>query len=466
MTDKPPPKPAKKNPMLELKNPNHVLPNQSRNPKLGDAVMIGVGNDHQGNIRLETAVVIQVTKAKHQDQRYRFKWELRNDKTKTGWTNVDQRVQSRKQKCDTRVDTHTSFDFVRQCDILSMNKYDIERELFYKLSSTKLKIVHSTTSETKTTSGAPTLCCICNTEIHANDDFKTVHCCFRVHHDRCDFGKFCDTYWKEQVVDETKNVDDVDDVDDTNLGEKKEDGRDSSHCPLCDCSFTFTHEARHAAAVNMSLQGNCLAMYNLAENFQLGFGCDVNADMAEILLRKICSEKNAQRLGRGLAFHSLGLMYSTDTIKTKSIKERRAMCKSLWEKAVALGHTKSLEDLDFHRLVSKERELELDEEEKKQQKRAMIEKRVASAQGKVPVDAWKRGTPRKQDRKGWLQCHEQHALKLYEIPTEDEAPLLFDSIKEKIEQDQQAANAAKAAEEEVRPGQCLNDEHGAGLSLI
>ena len=56
--------------------PLHVLPNQRKQPKVGDHVMIGMTNPATLENEWRTASVVQSAPARHDDQQYRFKWQL------------------------------------------------------------------------------------------------------------------------------------------------------------------------------------------------------------------------------------------------------------------------------------------------------------------------------------------------------------------------------------------------------
>ena len=351
--------------------PLHVLPNQCKHPKVGDTVMVGTTNTKTKNNEWVSASIIQVTPARHDDQSYRFKWQIVNkdpgstDTISSGWTNEHQRVNTRDSKLDDRIDTHASFDFVRHCDILEMNKYDVERKLFQDLSTTTMIQMTETTT-----------CFVCNKGFLTREDgtqkYSYITCCCAPHHEECDANKWVFDVLSKKGGLHKKDV-------------KKDDGSLSLLCPLCDGLYmnaSQTKEERHKNNIELTLKGNPSATWQVATDYL--FGCNnvtKNLEMAEMLLLKIVGDKKHPHCGE--AYHKLGLIYCNQ--EWRPLEDRRAKCKSFWELAIEAGYSKSQEELDHHRLVSDERAIELDLEAKNKTRRAAIEKRIALARGTVSI---------------------------------------------------------------------------------
>ena len=114
-----------------------------------------------------------------------------------------------------------------------------------------------------------------------------------------------------------------------------------------------------------------------------------------------------------------------ERISTSTVEEKKSTCRSLWEEAAKAGEAASQNELDRHRLVSKEREAELNEKEDKKKRRVVIERKLAVARGDLSL-AWKRGKRKKDEIVNpWLRCDKKHALQLYVVPSEDVAPSLY-----------------------------------------
>ena len=273
--NKPPAPTKRKNKRAIPHNAMHVLPNQSKNPKLGDAVMIGVGSNDEvtGLINFHSAKVIQVAPARHGDQKYRFKWQIpagldNNQQERVGWTNEHQRcAPNRKSKCDDRHDTHATFDFVRHIDIQELNKKELLTKLYQDLRGTALTTtavkvaVTSPAAETATPAAEGegekkenekeieneksnnVTCFVCNLQIQESKEVKRqyFHCCFQQYtvHASCDLPSFL---LKQRS--ENKDSDVV----------KNKDGRIVNPCPMCDSDMPQTPLEKHECAIQMSLK--------------------------------------------------------------------------------------------------------------------------------------------------------------------------------------------------------------------
>jgi hypothetical protein len=262
-------------------NAMHVLPNQSKNPKLGDAVMIGVGNDEvTGLIIFHSATVVQIAPARHGDQKYRFKWQIpagleNNQQARVGWTNEHQRcAPNRTSKCDDRVATHTTFDFVRNIDLKELNKKELLKKLYQDLRAAAL----TTTTAPPTKEAAPlattegqgeveegeekeieteeekssVICSVCNLQIESKDEtFQFLPCCFSqfTFHAKCNIESFLLKHRN------AKKVYDANDV------KKRNEGRKVILCPMCDCEMPQTPLEKHECAIQMSLKvsNSCFA---------------------------------------------------------------------------------------------------------------------------------------------------------------------------------------------------------------
>ena len=410
-----PPTAAKK----KATNPMHVLPNQSKNPKLGDAVMIGVGNDDQGNIIFQTGTVIQVTPPRHADQAYRFKWEippndLNQEKARVGWTNVNQRVPFRTVKCDARLETHASFDFVRHIDLKELTKKDVENQLYQELRDIPL---------VELPEGHCEYCLGCEKEIlqqeivasgtGKNNKIAELRCRCRKLHVSCEklvqekVAKLTIKSTKEQFQpkNDTKNTDtDKDTNTETGTGTGTGTGEEAEKiaikytgavCPFCHINQPINRREEYDIVLRSAKCGDVANTLTLAVSFYLSVYkhpkeqvVELNFNMAAMLLGKV----SRTRVNNGYKAHAnylLGCMVLQDSIATSCLDEKRKKCEEFWRAAVAClkdGHVKSQQQLDLHFPTQ-----EMIELEQKEKKRKLIEYQLGIARGEIKAPVFQRG---------------------------------------------------------------------------
>ena len=357
--------------------PLHVLPNQSKHPKVGDNVMIGIAQPEKQN-KWKSASVIQVTPARHEDQSYRFKWQLVAEATSfgdtnldqknmlSGWTNEHQRVHTRDSKLDDRIATHTSFDFVRHCDILEITKFDIERKLYKELFAAP-----SNTQEKFDS----TQCVVCNMPLVMEDvqeDMQDVQdvqqeqkkplilpCCHRPFHPKC-----------EQIL-QTKimkgmNENEMDKEPTTSSTIQKD-----MTCCFCKQKIEIkTIQEIVARDLQRAKEGHLVSQVDVAMRYANGLdGVEQNDAIARMLLEKT-SEAGDLR-----AAYSLGFFYFDGRAGLDSIspEKRIEIIKKLWTNCAANGFTLAQEKLDAF-FPSKEMQEERERIQYAQQLEATIAK--------------------------------------------------------------------------------------------
>jgi hypothetical protein len=362
--------------------PMHVLPNQSKHPAVGSHVMIGITSPKDvGGNDWKSASVIQVAPPRHDDQQYRFKWQLvdntagmnvsaRSKKMLAGWTNEHQRVNSRDSKCDDRIATHASFDFVRHCDILEINKFDLERQLYKELLAAPSNLIDAFDS---------THCAICNLklekgiekEIHVVDKQMGKHrsmvlpCCRRNIHSQC-----INAFESKVTATELTELTDT-----TSASSASSSPKRLLPCFFCSQDIQAKAEVGIVAQdLKKAKEGYLEAQVAMAMRYAQGTeGVEKHDVLARMLLEKTSEQGDLQ------STHFLAFFYADGRAGLDALtnEQRIEAIKHLWKKCAAKGLQQSQDALNRY-FPSKE----LQEERKQQEYSRQLAETIAKMEQK------------------------------------------------------------------------------------
>ena len=396
--------------------------------------MIGLGNeptDDGGALLLQTARVVQVTPARHDDQHYRFKWEIPSsvefNKPRSGWTNETQRVNARTAKCDDRFDTHASFDFVRNCDLKDLTKQEEFNQLYQELRDVPML---------ECAAKYPECCVECEKEIAPHQTVIVMPCCFKRGHQAC--VELVTKAMQRPVQDvqpktmhttkkATSHVAGVaaDQKGESTTTESTTTAATTTAtahkytgmlCPYCHIHQPRGGKQKDAHVLHRAKLGHLYCTYKLAKRYVSTSSKQphntLDVLMGEMLLTKVAHSPFHGGFCKADALHTLGMLTWHAQIKTSCLDAKKKMCETYWRSAVAVfdeGYLPSQQALDQFFPSA-----EMLESIQKEEKRKLIEMQRQIARGEIQAPQFKRGVSNGKDE--GIRCPSNHALVQFMTP--------------------------------------------------